>query len=211
MAIEYISFNSDASRQVDKAFKTIPRDGRFSITTASTILARHLDVQASSVYEILSTPRIQVYRDVLDAITLIVECGSLPVIWTQGNLDDDEQGVPFQRFKLEKSGIASMFGTYEDLYQGTGIQACVGGPQKTQEEVLDPLYMQALHAGFRRIVVVDDLADNLDAAMTRADHLGIELDTFQICRNGIRSKTNTHTQIEHLLQMNFRPDTTLQT
>lgn len=146
------------------------------------------------------------YSDVPDAITLVAECGSLPIVWTQGNLHDDRDGIPFQQLKIEQSGIADVLRQFEDLHLATSIPAVVGGPNKKEKEVLDPVFLQALCAGFRRIVVVDDLVENLDAARERADFFGIDMVTYQICRNGNEAGETLHKKIQHLLQMHFASD-----
>lgn len=158
-------------KKVLAAFSTLPKNG-FSIRRDAQSIASHLGLDESIVVEILCNFKAEIYPDVETFLTELKRNNSLPVIWTQGEVGEEDlnrysddlpiSDIPFQIAKIKKSGLGERLENSEFDYGGRGLKMVYGGPNKTSYEFLAKLFtQQAIGLFSGGVVFVDDQLKNL--------------------------------------------------
>jgi len=154
--------------RVEAAFRLLPRNV-FVVADNAPVIATELGIPTETVIEILQNPNPALYVDVPPGLQRISDAGSLPVVWTQGHLDEDVQfdaltqtsDLSFQSLKVVRSGLHTHLQRFGDRLFEIGIPGIFGGFDKCDPNVVLPILDTARQRGIERIVAVDDLGENL--------------------------------------------------
>lgn len=163
-----MSFLTPELARVQAAFGLLPRNV-FVIADNAPIIASQLGIPLVDVVEILQNPNPTLYPDVPSGLQRISDAGSLPVVWTQGHLDEDIQfdtskpqcDLSFQSLKVVRSGLHTHLQQFGDRLSEIGIPGIFGGFDKCDPNVVLPILETVRQRGIDRIVAVDDLGANL--------------------------------------------------
>ncbi|MBP9691653.1 hypothetical protein KBD81_06260, partial [Candidatus Woesebacteria bacterium] len=172
--------------QVQELFSKLPRNREFCPAIVASSFAESLGLDIKHVLEILQTPKIQLYPDVPAFIERSFNVGSLPIIWTQGEVGDcdpwsevyDPEKIGFQPLKIIRSGFMEILRPWKYMYDHYGQSPIVGGGNKVEPQVLIPLMEKAMLNGFDSIEGIDDRTDTLkllEKALFQYPFQGVDL------------------------------------
>ncbi len=107
------------------------------------------------------------YSDAITFIQGLIHFGSLPDIWTQGEVGEkdleayqNDYRVPFQILKIIRSGVKELLAPYSSECTRLGLRQVYGGHDKKNPDLLDEM-LRNKHIKDRTIVFVDDMLKNL--------------------------------------------------
>ncbi len=158
--------------KVKDAFKLLPGNG-FVISRDGPEIAKFLNLSAEDVFSVLNNVRATLYPDAITFIQDLINFGSLPVIWTQGEVgkkdleayqleayQNDTINVPFQILKIIRSGVKELLAPYSSECTRLGLRQVYGGHDKKNPDLLDEM-LRNKHIKDRTTVFVDDMLKNL--------------------------------------------------
>ena len=158
--------------KVKDAFKKLPGNG-FVISRDGSEIANFLNLSQKDVFSVLNDFQATLYPDAITFIQDLIHFGSLPVIWTQGEVGEkdleayqleayqnDTINVPFQILKIIRSGVKELLAPYSSECTQLGLRQVYGGHDKKNPDLLDEM-LRNKHIKDRTIVFVDDMLENL--------------------------------------------------
>lgn len=158
-----------ALSRVRAAFNLLPRNV-FVVHDNAPVIAHELDLPLETVIEVFQTPHPVLFPDVPAAFERMSAAGSLPIVWTQGHLDQDkdfgflqsDQELSFQALKIVRSGLHGHLIPFGQRLSQLGLPHIVGGFNKCDPRIVLPVLENACEGGIERVFAVDDLSDNLE-------------------------------------------------
>ena len=157
----------ECKEKVKDVFKLLPRNG-FVISRDGPKIANYLNLSAEDVFLVLNDFQATLYPDAITFIQDLINFGSLPVIWTQGEVGEkdldayqnDTDNVPFQILKIIRSGVKELLAPYSSEHTQLGLRQVYGGHDKKNPALLDEM-LRNEHIKDRTTVFVDDMLENL--------------------------------------------------